>query len=95
MTPHEELEELLGAYAVCFGRPILRKKLHALLDRQINAQAQAAIPGLAQPWRWIQPRNDEELIKRLQQAADYMVHERERENLCSVAAYRLKALTRK
>jgi hypothetical protein len=34
MTPHDELEELLGAYAVCFGRPILRKKLHALLDRQ-------------------------------------------------------------
>jgi hypothetical protein len=53
------------------------------------------IPGLAQPWRWIQPRNDEELIKRLFEAADYMVHERERENLCSVAAYRLKALTNK
>ena len=47
------------------------------------------IPGLAKPWVWIQPKNDAELIDRLLQAADYNVHECERENLCCVAAYRL------
>ena len=51
------------------------------------------IPGLAKPWAWIQPKNDAELVRRLCQARDYRVHERERENLCSVAASRLHALT--
>lgn len=50
------------------------------------------IPGLAVPWIWIQPRNDAELIERLKQASEYMVHERERENLCSCAAIRLREL---
>ena len=49
------------------------------------------IPGLADPWKWIQPRTDAELVKRLRQAAEYNVHERERENLCSCAASRLAA----
>jgi hypothetical protein len=49
-------------------------------DRHSESERESMtdIPGLAQPWRWIQPRNDEELIKRLFEAADYMVHERER-----------------
>lgn len=52
------------------------------------------ILGLAQPRRWVQPRTDAELIERLRQAAEYAVHERERENLCSTAAARLSALLR-
>lgn len=50
------------------------------------------IPGLAVPWKWVQPPTDAELIERLLQARDYAVHERERENLCSCAAVRLKQL---
>ena len=50
------------------------------------------IPGLAVPWTWIQPRSDAELIERLKQGAEYAVHERERENLCSVAARRIAEL---
>lgn len=52
----------------------------------------SGIPGLANPWVWIQPRTDKELLERLAQARDYNVHERERENLCSVAHYRLAEL---
>lgn len=50
------------------------------------------ILGLAKPWVWVQPKNDEELVSRLLEARDYAVHERERENLCSCAAIRLTAL---
>ena len=50
------------------------------------------IPGLARPWKWTQPANDQELLERLAQARDYRVCERERENLCSVAHGRLAAL---
>ena len=52
-----------------------------------------SIPGLARPWIWIQPKTDAELIHRLIEAREYAVHERERENLCSVAAGRLRELT--
>jgi hypothetical protein len=38
------------------------------------------IPGLAKPWIWIQPKNDADLIRRLIEAREYAVHEREREN---------------
>lgn len=44
------------------------------------------ILGLATPWQWVQPRGHDELVKRLLEAADFRVHERERENLCSCAA---------
>lgn len=57
-----------------------------------DAELGKLVPGLAKPWAWIQPNDDAELIDRLLQAADYNVHERERENLCSVAAHRLKDL---
>lgn len=50
------------------------------------------VPGLAKPWVWIQPRSDAELLRRLRDARDYKVHERERENLCSVAHSRLQEL---
>ena len=50
------------------------------------------IPGLAKPWVWIQPKNDVELYRRLCHGRDYNVNERERENLCSVAADRLHEL---
>lgn len=49
-------------------------------------------PGLVTPFVWIQPRTDAELLKRLAEARDYNVNERERENLCSAAHDRLKAL---
>jgi hypothetical protein len=52
------------------------------------------IPGLTHPWVWIEPRTDAELIERLLQAAKYNVLERERENLCSVAAHRLLQITK-
>lgn len=45
--------------------------------------------GLAKPWQWVQPANDADLIARLIEAREYAVHERERENLCSVAAAQL------
>lgn len=50
------------------------------------------ILGLAKPWVWVQPKTTQELIQRLLEAREYMVHERERENLCSVAALELQAL---
>jgi len=49
-------------------------------------------PGLHKPWTWIQPRGDQELLARLQDGFLLAVHERERENLCSVAHARIKAL---
>ena len=55
----------------------------------------ARIPGLAKPWRWIQPRGTDEILKRLLEAREYSVDERERENMCSVAhgeIVRLRAL---
>ena len=51
-----------------------------------------AIIGLRQPWQWVQPVDDAALVARLIEARDYAVHERERENLCSVAAIRIDAL---
>ncbi len=51
-----------------------------------------AVIGLRQPWQWVQPLDDAALVARLIEARDYAVHERERENLCSVAAARIGAL---
>ena len=48
--------------------------------------------GLRKPWKWIQPKDLDDLIARLHQAADLAVHERERENLCQVAADHLAKL---
>lgn len=42
--------------------------------------------GLRTPWKWVQPKNHHELVQRLNEAADLAVPERERENLCKVAA---------
>lgn len=80
---------------------LIPEKLDAAIDAAIDAAMlegenmsyiRDKIPGLAKPWRWIQPRTDAELIERLIQAREYNVHERERENLCSVAAERLQQL---
>lgn len=46
--------------------------------------------GLRKPWQWIQPKGTTELINRLIEARDFNVHERERENLCSVAAGKIE-----
>ena len=43
------------------------------------------IYGLATPWKWIQPSGSVEIKQRLLEARDFNVHERERENMCSVA----------
>ena len=48
--------------------------------------------GLRKPWQWIQPKTTSEIITRLIEASDFMVHERERENLCSVAAAKIRTL---
>lgn len=49
-------------------------------------------PGLAKPWVWIPPVGREELLKRLKDAFEFNVHERERENLCSMAYQEIKRL---
>lgn len=49
-------------------------------------------PGLRKPWQWEQPRGDDELLARLRDGFMLAVHERERENLCSVAHGRIKAM---
>ena len=41
--------------------------------------------GIREPWVWHQPKDRAELLKRLAEARDMKVHERERENLCSCA----------
>lgn len=46
--------------------------------------------GLRKPWQWEQPRDDDELLARLRDGYMFAVHERERENLCSVAYGRIK-----
>lgn len=43
------------------------------------------IVGLRQPWQWYQPKDRAELKRRLLEARDFAVNERERENLCSCA----------
>ena len=43
------------------------------------------IPGLAKPWCWIQPKGTDEILRRLLDAREFSVDERERENMCSVA----------
>ena len=48
--------------------------------------------GLRKPWQWEQPRGDDELLSRLRDGFMLAVHERERENLCSVAYGRIKAM---
>ena len=48
--------------------------------------------GLRKPWQWIQPKTTSEIITRLIEASDFMVHERERENLCSVAAGKIRTM---
>ena len=48
--------------------------------------------GLRKPWQWFQPETTSELITRLIEASDFLVHERERENLCSVAAAKIRTL---
>lgn len=48
--------------------------------------------GLRKPWQWEQPRDDDELLARLRDGFMLAVHERERENLCSVAHGRIKAM---
>ncbi len=53
------------------------------------------IVGLRKPWAWYQPRGTDEILKRLFEAREYAVDERERENMCSVAhgeIVRLRAL---
>ena len=37
------------------------------------------------PWTWVQPKDRNELLQRLEDARDLNVPERERENLCGVA----------
>ena len=48
--------------------------------------------GLRQPWQWVQPTSTYDLVVRLYDAREYAVPERERENLCSVAAEALRVL---
>ena len=55
--------------------------------RRVDAEEQASLPpGLRKPWAWIQPIGIDNLIARLQDARDLAVPDRERENLCSMAA---------
>lgn len=54
-----------------------------------------AILGLRRPWQWVQPKDRAELIQRLLEAREYAVHERERENLCSMAYEALSAPSEK
>lgn len=62
-------------------------------DGVVVARYPEPIPvGLRRPWKWIQPKDLNDLIARLHQAADLAVHERERENLCQVAADHLAKL---
>lgn len=42
--------------------------------------------GLQVPWEWVEPANHADLVQRLQEASEYAVPERERENLCACAA---------
>lgn len=56
-------------------------------DSRIVARSSNAMPvGLRTPWKWVQPETREDLIQRLNDAADLAVPERERENCCKVAA---------
>jgi len=55
------------------------------LMERVTAAVTAPTPGLAAPWKWIQPRGTDEILKRLADARDLAVPERERENMCSVA----------
>ena len=48
--------------------------------------------GLRKPWVWVQPANHADLVKRLEEARDYDVPARERENLCSCAASAIRNL---
>lgn len=50
---------------------------------EINRNSQPV--GLRKPWVWMQPKDQAELVQRLLEAREYAVHERERENLCSMA----------
>lgn len=52
----------------------------------------ATPPGLRRPWVWVQPKDRAELLQRLLDARDLRVHERERENLCSVAHGEIRTL---
>jgi len=45
-----------------------------------------------EPWTWIQPRDTDDLVRRLLEASDLAVPERERENLCSCAHAAIKGL---
>ena len=56
--------------------------------------AQTPIIGLRSPWAWVQPRDTAEIKQRLLEARDFMVHERERENMCSVAHGEIERLER-
>lgn len=47
---------------------------------------------MSTPWQWVQPPDDAALVARLRDARDLAVPERERENLCGVAAGRIAAL---
>lgn len=48
-------------------------------DREEDAVA------IKDPWVWVQPKNQDELLERLALARDTAVPERERENLCAAA----------
>jgi hypothetical protein len=43
------------------------------------------ILGLAKPYAWVQPDGTDEILTRLRDCYEFAVHERERENMCSVA----------
>lgn len=43
------------------------------------------ILGLRDPWQWVQPRTTDEILNRLLECRQFHVHDRERENMCSVA----------
>jgi len=50
--------------------------------------------GLRQPWQWVQPHGTAEIKRRLLEARELRVHERERENMCSVAFGEIERLER-
>ena len=70
---------------------------NATLYRSTNLSGETSMDnklplGLRKPWQWVQPHGDDELLARLRDGFMLAVHERERENLCSVAHVRIKEM---
>lgn len=68
---------------------------HWIATPEGNAQALREMreAELTAGWRWIQPKNRQELLDRLRVATELAVPERERENLCNVARGEIIKLT--